>query len=447
MAWDAVAENMAVNVIAKVEGAGAWDAINYGDPITIGVMQWFGTRAAGLLKDIEAGNPTQYALIAASLRDDVATHPANDGGYWPRRYLTVPEGNTLKPVLRAVKDIQGQLIASDIADYKRVIEGLGVNTDTHTDMAIFWMCMYHQSPRAAINVLRIVGPKASLNNLYAACYNNPVFMDYRPRYTQARDIIVSGIAPDIIDLNDEDSDTGPGDDGGGGGIGDSGSPTPLDPHRTNIRRIEVVGDLLHVHGADGSIGIATPTGGSNFYVNGVFDGADVQPNPLDPDDVPDPDPNPDPPTGDEVTDKQNALRKFMVDRIGTLKYSQGPERYPISSGYCDCSSLLRSAYEAVLGVNPGSYTDAQVTSNQTRLIQKGGGGNSPTESLMNVGDMVISARYNTSPNRIASHVEMYIGNGQIIGHGGVPYMGPVIKDLVARTADKKTWWVKRANSL
>lgn len=446
MAWDAVAENMAVNVIAKVEGAGAWDAINYNDPITIGVMQWFGTRAAGLLKDIEAGNPAQYALIAQSLRDDVASNPANDGGYWPRRWLSRPEGDSLKPVLRAVKDIQGQLIASDIADYKRVIEGLGVNVDTHTNMAIFWMCMYHQTPRRAIDVLKIAGLKSSLDNIYAVCYNYPVFRDYRSRYTQARDIIASGIAPDLVDLNDEGTETG--DDGGGGGLIDDTEPVPLDPQRVNFTRVEVVGDNIHVHGADGKVSVASPSGGNNYFVTAVYDGKEVEPNPLDPEDVPDPDPAPDPPTGDDAQDKRNALKKFMVDRIGTLKYSQAMNlRYPISSGYCDCSSLTRSAYEAVLGINPGSYTDAQVSSKETRLIEKGGGGNSPDESKMKVGDLVISARYGTSSNRIASHVEMYIGNGEIIGHGGIPYMGPTIKNLAARTADKKTWWVKRANGL
>lgn len=440
--WDATAENMTVNVIAKVEGAGAWDAINYSNPITIGVMQWFGTRAAGLLNRIQTDNPTQYALIASSLRDDMVTNPENDFGYWPSRYISVVEGDTLKPVLRATKDIQTDLIVSDIADYKRVVENLGVDVDAHTDMAIFWMCVYHQSPQGAIQVLTFTGKKATLDAMYAAVYNDPRFRDYRSRYTEAYNIIKSGIAPTIIDLNDEGTDLG--DDGNGGDY--NGSPTPLDPTRVNATRVEVVGDQLHVHGT-GGITIAWPTGGNNYFLNAIVDGSTVPSAPLDPNDVPGPDPTPDPPSGDADVDKQNALKKFMVDRIGTLKYSQGPERYPISSGYCDCSSLVRSAYEAVLGINPGGYTDAQVQSSSTRLIQKGGGGNSPTESLMKVGDLVISARYGISSNRIASHVEMYIGGGQIIGHGGVPYMGPVIKDLVGRTVDKKTWWVKRANSL
>lgn len=446
MAWDAVAENMAVNVIAKVEGAGAWDAINYHDPITIGVMQWFGTRAADLLNDIEAGNPAQYALIAQSLRDDLTAH-ADTSDYWPARYLTTEEGDSLKPVLRAVKDIQSAQILADITEYKKVIIRYKVNVDTHTNMAIFWCCMYHQSPRQAIRVLNRVGPKATLDEIYAACYNDAIFSGYRSRYTQARDIIASGVAPNIVDLNDEGIAPGDGDSNGDGGIGDNIGPSPTEPQRTNADMLQVFGDAIHFISGGAVSDRAFASGGPFYTLAGKFSGTTVNPAPVDPEDVPDPDPNPDPPTGDEVTDKQNALKKFMVDRIGTLKYSQGPERYPISSGYCDCSSLVRSAYEAVLGINPGGYTDAQVTSNTTRLIEKGGGGNSPNEANMKVGDLVISARYGTAANRIASHVEMYIGGGQIIGHGGIPYMGPVIKNLHDRTVDKKTWWVKRANNM
>lgn len=434
--WDAAAKTMAVNVIAKVEGGGAWDAINYNDPITLGLMQWYGTRAADLLTRIKNDHPTEYATIAGSLRDD---HTANSdtSRYWTSRYLNLAEGNTVKPVLRAAKDTQGALVASDVDDYKGVCDRIGLNADTNTNTAIFFMCMYHQSPARAINLMKRIGMGSSLDRTYSACMNEPVFGQYSSRYTQARNLIASGVPPEIIDLNDENTEQG--DTGADTGHNPGGGGSIFDQVRTGISRLEVAGDQIIIHLAKGGTALAVPTGGNNFLVRASYSGDVVPPATPTPDEsTGTPNPNA---TGQEIVD-------FMVERIGAYGYSQGAGRLtPATSGVTDCSGLTRYAYLSVTGVDIGTYTDAQVTSSTTRLIEKGGNGNSPNEGSMQIGDLVLSRRYGTASNRIASHVEIYMGGGQIIGHGGVPYMGPVVKDLADRTADKETWWVKRLNSL
>lgn len=434
--WDNDAKTMAVNVIAKVEGGGAWDAINYNDPITLGLMQWYGTRAADLLARIQTDHPTEYATIAQSVRDDMTAN-VTSSRYWTSRYLNLAEGNTIKPVLRAAKDTQGSLVASDVDDYKAVCDRIGLNADTNTDTAIFFMCMYHQSPARAINLMKRIGMGSSLDRTYSACINETVFKSYRPRYTQARDIIKSGIPPTIIDLNDENTEQGDSGQDSGHNPGNGGSI--FDQVRSGISRLEVAGDQILIHLADGKTAFGVPTGGNNYLVRATYSSDSVPPATPEPGESTGT-PNPSA-TGQEIVD-------FMVARTGAYGYSQGPGRLtPETSGVTDCSALTRYAYLSVTGVDIGTYTDAQVTSNTTRLISKGGGGNSPNEGDMQIGDLVLSRRYGTASNRIASHVEIYMGDGKIIGHGGVPYMGPVVKDLAPRTADKQTWWVKRLNSL
>ena len=445
MAWDSDAENMAVNVIAKVEGSGAWDAINYNDPITLGLMQWFGTRAANLLNLIKADHPDAYAGIAASVRNDVDTY-SKDSRWWTARWLTRAEGASIKPALRASKDTQGNLVKSDVIDYKKVAERIGLNPDTNTNTVIFWMCMYHQTPARANNLMKNIGMGSSLERTYRACINERVFSRYKSRYTQAYTYIKSGVAPQIIDLEDDDAEGGDDPTGGGTEMDGNGQESIFDQVRSNIRYIQVSGDELLVKLADNTTAFATPTGTNLFHINAKLQGEkvpDATPEPEESDDTPVTDPDP----GGPASETQRKLVKFMTDRVGKYAYSQGASRLtPDKYNMTDCSGLTRYAYLSVTGKDIGTYTDAQVTNTNTRLIQKGGGGTSPTESLMELGDLVITARHGTPAGRIASHVEIYMGNGKIIGHGG-PMKGPIIKDLAARTKDKRNWWVKRLKGL
>lgn len=448
MSWTSESDNMAMNVIAKVEGSGAWDAINPSDPITLGLMQWFGTRAAGLLTLIKNGKPAEYAKIAASLRSDHAAN-ADTKGFWNTRDLTDGETRSLKPVLRACQDIQIDLLKDDISDYKGAATRIGMSPDNNTNAVIYFMVMYHQTPARAISIVKRTGPGSSIDRLYTASMNDTVFSRYKTyRYTPARNYIKSGVAPTIINLNDDD-------DGDYGDSSTGGNTTPpsdnstegeslFDQVRKGVKRIEVTGDQLLIHLADGNRVFAVPTQGRDYIVSAKMEGEVVAPPTITPDEEDDePDPTPDPPTGNDVTDKQNAIVKFMTDRVGRYSYSQGASRLtPEKNRSTDCSGLVRFAYLSIMKIDVGTYTDAQLSNSRTRIITSGGGGNSPNESLMKKGDLVISRRYGTASNRRASHVEIYMGNGRIIGHGG-PMAGPIVKDMAARTRDKQLWWVKR----
>lgn len=112
---------------------------------------------------------------------------------------------------------------------------------------------------------------------------------------------------------------------------------------------------------------------------------------------------------------QGALVEKMKSVEGQLAYSQSSRNPDNGSG--DCSSTVQWAYKNVLGVDPGSWTGAQETDSDTYTVTS-----NFDESQMQPGDLIL---YN-------GHVEMYAGNGQMIGHGGgsngtTP--GPTIKPL------------------
>ena len=126
----------------------------------------------------------------------------------------------------------------------------------------------------------------------------------------------------------------------------------------------------------------------------------------------------------EYAKKQVALVKKMKSVEGQIQYSWGPgSKYPGPSrnpddGYGDCSSTVQWAYQKVLGVDPGYNTWSQEASDQTYTVTN----TTADEDKMQLGDIILKN----------GHVEMYYGDGKMIGHGGGPdgkTPGPTIKKL------------------
>lgn len=122
-------------------------------------------------------------------------------------------------------------------------------------------------------------------------------------------------------------------------------------------------------------------------------------------------------------------RKIVVDRVksreGKNSYTQGNKRDQVASGYSDCSSLQHWAYQGI-GMEIGTYTGAQ--------IQKGSwvtqGGAYPNESILQPGDeLFFSSGSNNGRPYNVGHIEMYVGGGQISGHGSG--IGPTRKNMIA----------------
>lgn len=121
-------------------------------------------------------------------------------------------------------------------------------------------------------------------------------------------------------------------------------------------------------------------------------------------------------------EKQKALVAKMYSVQGKLKYAQNNATYPGSrnpdDGSGDCSSTVQWAYKNILGVDPGGWTGAQRTDADTYTVAT----STADESKLQLGDLLLKD----------GHVEMYAGDGKMIGHGGGndgKTLGPTIKSL------------------
>ena len=187
MAWDETSKKVAIKAIGTVESSMKYDSINYNDPITVGIAQWYGPRAADIIKKMGAAHPTEYAGVSNSLKTDLNSH-GNDQ-WWTNRWLSKEEGNSLLPLLRAgAKEQDAQLVA-DLEGYFQAARNLGIDPNTNTDSFIYWCVAYHQGPRYAIQVANNVGGNASLDAFHHATLNNGVLGKYPNRYNQAYQII------------------------------------------------------------------------------------------------------------------------------------------------------------------------------------------------------------------------------------------------------------------
>jgi len=120
----------------------------------------------------------------------------------------------------------------------------------------------------------------------------------------------------------------------------------------------------------------------------------------------------------------------MQSKEGKLKYSMSGPRNP-DKGSADCSSTVNWAYKKVTGVDVGNSTPAMYNNKNTTTVDTGNGSKSskPDESKLQPGDLLLYWRdwsKHRAPDGVG-HVEMYIGNGKQIGHGGGK--GPKTKNL------------------
>ena len=131
----------------------------------------------------------------------------------------------------------------------------------------------------------------------------------------------------------------------------------------------------------------------------------------------------------EWAEKQMQMANMMKQYEGQIQYSwgpgtkyDGPTRDPSKEidgkRYGDCSSTVQWVYKSILGADPGVNTYTQINDSDTYTVGNG----TSDESKLQLGDLLLKD----------GHVEMYYGDGRMIGHGGggdgkTP--GPTIKNL------------------
>lgn len=138
-------------------------------------------------------------------------------------------------------------------------------------------------------------------------------------------------------------------------------------------------------------------------------------------------------------EKRALAVEYMTSRAQKNSYTQGSKRkyffgYPdndpaqtAQKGYSDCSSAVRCAIKTATGTDIGSNTSAQIN-NRTKKgkVVHETTGCYPDESKLKLGDCLYF-KGNTSHPLDVGHVEMYIGDGKLCGHGSGT--GPQIKSI------------------
>ena len=230
MTYDETAKKLAVKVIGTVESNLDYGAVNYGDPITVGIAQWYGVRAAALLDRMRDENPGSWYGVEASIANQLDTIPASDT-WWNGRRLTYTEGNSLVGAMERNQVLQNEQLVTDLDAYKTVAVNHGVNPDANTATMIYFFAMYHQGPAYAVDVLDAAGPTATLDQIHAECLANPVLGQYGSRYRTAYDLIsvadLSGVDPAPV------------------------TPPPVVVPNGNAKTIQQAGDLLMVRFENG----------------------------------------------------------------------------------------------------------------------------------------------------------------------------------------------------
>lgn len=404
-------------VIGEVESNWNWQSVNYNDPITIGMMQWYGTRAAALLNRMQSERPTDYDMLAQSLKDSLANNAATSS-YWASRYLTYAEGDSVANAFASTEShgVQENQAITDFEGYISKLESWGMSQSNPKPL-IFAMAMYHQSPARCGDVIGSAGGSATLDRLYQMCLNNSVLGRYKTRYTTVYNR-----------LNAWDGKSAPPDFGQNGGSPGSGGDSPgISELASAINYITIYNNQLVIYGNNGmENGLVCSKAGFNLWIPSTNTvGTDISGGNT---------------GGGSSTGStaQQQVVDLMLSYVGRFAYSQGGGRLdPIASGYTDCSGLCWYIYQQVAGIDIGTWTGAQ--NKRGAVIESGSGGNLPLDA-MQLGDLVIFLSGSST-----RHVEMYIGNNQLCGHGG-PGNGPTIKqNAQSYAAGNYNWssWVVR----
>lgn len=411
----------AMYVIGQVESNHNWSAVNYNDPITLGMMQWYGTRAYGLLHRGITDDPDGWAAFKTAAPTLAAQVEANNIN-WTARYVTRAEGNAWVTWSQRNENhvMQQNQWNDDYNSYAKICDNNGFPAANQRER-VYFMCMYHQSPQRAFNVLKTTSATATLELLHSASLNDSVLGQYRNRYNTAYDLLKNWdgqSAPPNFGQVGEVDDTPGGDSGGA-----------ITPTRASTMWIQLTGDNLYLIDDTETRKLFVKSS-ADTWVYSAKAGAPIEGGQT---------------GGGSTSDDKAADRKKVVDLYasweGKFAYSQGSGRLdPLKSGYGDCSSTIWRAYMDALGIDVGTWTGAMV--GKGTLIASGSKSAGAADALAKAlpADLLLMCWTRVKPEQ--DHVELIVGDGRVLSHGG-PGNGPVYKDALSQMGAAVEWQIRR----
>lgn len=429
MAWDANTKAVAVKAIGSVESNMDYGAINYNDPITVGIAQWYGTRAAALLKKLR--NTVYWSpsgLGGSALEKALDTHDPSST-WWNTYYLDRSMDVALRKLLRTGALAQDVQIQNDLEGYASVAAQYGLSHQSNTEAFIMWASAYHQSPRQALRILQRYGGNMGLNDMHKAIMSDGVLGRYANRYNKVFQVIASG----------DTSGVGSGGGSSSAAVGNAGFINSNGIQSINIDGGEIV---LRTDATD-VIYCQTKWSSEPLYPCGInmwkADLGNISSNVSV--DVPNQINVGDAGGGGGAGDGSAGAKavQWMRSRLMKFTYLQAPGRLdPDRSGFGDCSSTIYRAYKDTSGINVGTWTGDQYFRGRA-VIERGRGAMTAAQKAMcRPGDIIVMSWGGGYPH--TDHVEMFVDEGHTVGHGG-PNRGPHINSIgmLSGTA----WWTVR----
>lgn len=427
--YDVNWKSYAMYTVCTVESGADYGAIERYAMAGIGIAQWTYGRSWQLLNMMATDYPeteSMFPILWNSIKPGTSS--------WGQKTFTQSEANEISTALVTDQGVatQDKLWNQDCDQtYIPLLRDKCSLTDPKG--AIFGLSIHHQSPQAFYQVYSAVGNQ-STQAWYNGAINNGIVGKYKGRQDTVKRLLdewdgESG--KEGFGTRDPSISEGGNSDPNNGNPDDTWANTIAEVH---FNAVELLKDdiILHIEYNNKPRKLLFYKASNTLWYP-KFKQADIEGETEDT-----PIPNP-PDTGGTPEDLV-----WIVDKIksleSTLKYSQAQDkRTNIPGGYCDCSGLVWWLYNE-RGVKLGTWTGTQKENG--RLIEEGGGGNYPDESKMQLGDLCLFDWGDTGYTS-SGHIELYIGDGQIMGHGGRPPVGPVKKVITSYFQAARHWMVRR----
>lgn len=400
-------------VIGTVESNCNWTAVNFNDPITLGMMQWYGPRAANLIRVCANLDHTGYAAFKAAA-PTLAGQAETDSIDFTTRYVTQAEGNAWVEWAHRKENHQGQeqVWNSDYESYWKTCNNQGF-PEGNIRERIFWMTMYHQSPQGAIRVLDSCSATASLELLHTTVLNDRVLGNYPNRYNTAYNLLVNW-----------DGQSAPPDFGQSGDSTQAGGNQPtIQPTPNKTAWIRQEGDSLFLYD-DGKARFFRKSSAQN-WIESTKEGKPISGGQ----------------TGEPSNPGGGSSKpvEWVRERVGKFAYSQqGGRLDPDTTGYTDCSGLWWRAYNDTLGVNVGTWT-GEMANLGTRVAFSDTDSKEGAVAKVKAGDLLLLAWQSRNPQY--DHVCGFISDGKadVYSHGG-PGNGPTLMNGINDEMNVALMW-------
>lgn len=401
MTWTLDQQNYALYTIGTVESGLDYGACNLNDAITLGIVQWWGANAAGLLEHLQSEAPAAFELVSQNLKDTLAAHPSSEYNFWSNFYLSNADAQAWKtsaadPANQTTQNNYFYSYGFGSSGAAETLAGWGAY-EGNPQTFLLLLSAYWQRPQSALNIISNIGGNRTLDQTLTAILADPILGNYSNRYNRVAQL-----------CREWDGTSAPA----------AWTPTtslvPNNPNtdgqaRSIIKYIRLINNemlLLYGQFVTGDKLLCYPTG------NGIWlpcrnEAGNPYPSttpgePGDPADWP-------------------AMKQLWIDNEGAFEYMQGAGRLsPDVSGHTDCSACIWwAANKATNNKYEWLGTSTYTMRDTATFIWESSNG-SIDISVMQPGDLIIMM-YNNG----LEHVDWYWGNNEAWGAGGDPCPVPV----------------------